>query len=77
MKSVVMSMNNKPVRLGKQENFSFTERVDEWAISHAHILLPLCIIIGVVLFIMLCFAICGISAVESGGMRNFVNGGSL
>ena len=72
-----VSFMNKPVRLAKSENYTLLERLDVWAIRHAHILLPLFIIIGVVLFIMLCFAICGISAVESGGMRNFVNGGSL
>ena len=70
MKSVVMSMNNKPVRLGKQENFSFTERVDEWAISHAHIILPLCIIIALILFVALCYAIIGVSATDSGVQYN-------
>ena len=28
-------------------------------------------------FIGVCFYVCGISAVESGGMRNFVNGGYI
>ena len=33
------------------------------------------IILCLILFIGVCFYICGISAVESGGMRNFINGG--
>ena len=33
--------------------------------------------IALFLFCVICFTICGISAVESGGMRNFINGGYL
>ena len=33
--------------------------------------------IALFLFCAICFTICGISAVESGGMRNFINGGYL
>lgn len=33
------------------------------------------IILCLIGFISVCFYICGISAVESGGMRNFINGG--
>ena len=71
-----------PARLHKKEtqvspvNHIF-DKIEAWALSHAPLLLALFLIMGVVLFIILCFAICGISAVESGGMRNFINGGSL
>ena len=72
----------KPVRLQKKEaqvspvNHIF-DKIESWAYAHAPLLLALFLIMGVVLFIILCFAICGISAVESGGMRNFVNGGQI
>ena len=72
----------KPVRLQKKEaqvspvNHIF-DKIEAWAYAHAPLLLALFLIMGVVLFIILCFAICGISAVESGGMRNFVNGGQI
>lgn len=62
-----------PVRLYKQR--TTTEKIDDFALSHAHIILPLAIIILLALFLGLCFAICGVSAVESGMMRNFLSGG--
>ena len=63
-------MNKTPVRLHKEENFSFMEKIDDWAIRHAHILLPLCIIIFLVLFVLLCYALVGVSATDSGVKYN-------
>ena len=63
-------MSKTPVRLHKEQNFSFMEKVDDWAIRHAHILLPLCIITLLVLFVLLCYALVGLSAVESGVKYN-------
>ena len=57
---------SKPVRLAKQDEYSFSYKMEQWAYRNAHILLPLFIIIALVLFILLCFAICGASATESG-----------
>ena len=63
---------SRPVRLDKQDNghnsFSFNLwcRIEAWAIAHATILIPLFVIIGLFLFIMLCYTLCGVSAVESG-----------
>ena len=45
---------------------SFNDRIEEWAVKYAHILLPIAIVVGILLFVALCFAICGVSAVESG-----------
>ena len=61
-----------PVRLGKKEesNSSLMARIDEWALNHAHILLPISIIIALCLFIALCYAIVGVSATESGSVYN-------
>ena len=60
-----------PVRLGKTEpQSSVMTRIDEWALNHAHILLPISIIIALCLFIALCYAIVGVSATESGSVYN-------
>ena len=61
---------SRPVRLDKQDNnnFSFNlwRRIEAWAIAHATILIPLFVIMGLLLFVMLCYTLCGVSAVESG-----------
>ena len=64
-----------PVRLGKKESNSsvmarIETRIDEWALNHAHILLPISIIIALCLFTALCYAIVGVSATESGSVYN-------
>lgn len=60
-----------PVRLGKKESkSSVMARIDEWALNHAHILLPISIIIALCLFTALCYAIVGVSATESGSVYN-------
>ena len=63
-----------PVRLGKKEesNPDIMTRIDEWALNHAHILLPISIIIALCLFTALCYAIVGVSATESGMLRNYL-----
>ena len=61
-----------PVRLGKQEPKSVMTRIDEWALNHAHILLPISIIIALCLLTALCYAIVGVSATESGMLRNYL-----
>ena len=60
-----------PVRLSKQEpKSSVMTRIDEWALNHAHIILPISIIIALCLFTALCYAIVGVSATESGSVYN-------
>ena len=60
-----------PVRLGKKEpKSSVMARIDDWALNHAHILLPISIIIALCLFTALCYAIVGVSATESGSVYN-------
>ena len=77
-------MSNRPVRLAKQDENKFNRiynllycRIERWVLAH----LTLCITVGIIvmsiLFVLGCFAICGVSATESGAMRNFVNGGTL
>lgn len=60
----------KPARLHKE--VSWMDRIGDWAIAHAPILMPLAIVTLLALFVGLCFAIVGVSAVESGGLRNFL-----
>lgn len=59
---------NTPARLHKKTTTN--EKIDEWALNHAHIILPLAILALLILFAMLCYAIVGVSAVESGVQYN-------
>lgn len=69
----------EPVRLHKQEKTSYVNllnnRVEAWVLSHATLCLFVLMALLLIGFVMVCFAICGASAVESGTMRNFMNGG--
>ena len=63
---------SRPVRLDKQHdnrnNFSFKimDRIEKWVFRYAHIILPLVLILGLLLFIAFCYTICGASATDSG-----------
>ena len=66
---------SRPVRLAKDDghnSFSFKvmDRIEKWAFRYAHIVLPLFIILGLLLFVVLCYWICGVSATESGVQYN-------
>ena len=66
---------NRPVRLAKEDNshsfsFKILGRIEKWAFKYAHIILPLFIILGLLLFVVLCYWICGVSATESGVQYN-------
>ena len=73
-------MSKRPVRLAKQTNNDYPynyllDRVEEWCYNHSTLCLYVLLALLTALFVVLCFAICGVSAVESGAMRNFVNRG--
>lgn len=59
-------MSNRPVRLHKQEDYSFYNllynRVEAWAYAHATLLLAIVIIVSMILFIAIAYAIVGVSA---------------
>ena len=59
-------MSNRPVRLNKQEDYNFynllLKRVEAWAYAHATLLLAIAIIVFMILFIVLAYAIVGVSA---------------
>ena len=46
------------------------EEAEAWILNHAHILLPLCFVILMILFVGLCFALVGASASDSGIQYN-------
>ena len=70
-------MSNTPVRLHKVEenNVSFLELVLEWLIAHPNITFLLLFICLAGLLAILFNVLCGMCTIESGVMRNFLNGG--
>ena len=61
-------MNNRPVRLGKK--MTLQEQVNEWAWRNLHIILPILFIMLIILFVLVCYAIVGVSATDSGVTYN-------
>ena len=61
-----------PVRLNKKTENKVLDRIDAWAIAHANILMPLCLVTLVLLTVGLIYAVTGLCAVESGMLRNFL-----
>ena len=57
---------NKPVRLHKQEDYNFynllLNRVEAWVLSHALLCLSIALIVGIILFVVIAYAIVGVSA---------------
>ena len=77
---MVFHMSKGPVRLAKQETqvspFIYIKQfIEAWVLSHATLCLIIAMGILITLFIIVMFSIVGISATESGAMRNFINGG--
>ena len=64
---------SKPARLHKKQESNvspflnkFMTMVEEWAWNHATLLLFILMALLIAMFVVLMFAICGVSAVESG-----------
>lgn len=79
-------MTKGPVRLHKQvtndddDFYSFINsmnKVEGFILSHATLFLIIIVALLIASFVVLMFAICGVSAVESGAMRNFANRGMI
>lgn len=71
-------MSKQPVRLGKQENkchlrYHFFSKVEEWFYNHSTLCLFILLAVLTALFVMLCWAICGVSATDSGLQYNQFN----
>ena len=69
---LVGTPKNKKVRLAKQEtnDSPFLNKLDDWACRNAHIIFPICLIVLMVLFVFLCYAVIGVSATDSGLQYN-------
>ena len=68
---------SKPVRLHKQPEDKVSPflnkiemKIEDWVWKHAHILLPIFIIILMFLFVAICYVIIGVSATDSGVQYN-------
>ncbi|WP_406532476.1 hypothetical protein [Methanobrevibacter sp.] len=57
-----------PVRLYPKKTIG--EKIDDFALTYAHIIMPVALILLMVLFVCLCYAIVGVSATESGVQYN-------
>lgn len=55
--------------------YNLGEKLEAFILFHASFFFILTLLAGAVLFVCLCYAIVGVSAVESGAMRNFLAGG--
>jgi len=62
---------NQPVRLAKVEDDTPLINLNSWVLLHPAVII-IAVFIMVVLLSALVFAVSGGSAVESGGMRNFL-----
>lgn len=66
------------VRLAKQPTKEDDiKKVSNWYLLNSDYFALAAILIFLGIFIIVCFKFCGISAVESGTMRNFINGGVI
>ncbi len=63
----------QPVRLEKKQD-SLIDEIEVWVLTYSSFILLGCFILLLILFIVTCFFIVGISAVESGYLRNFIGG---
>ena len=69
---LVGTPKNNKARLGKKEDdiSPFLNKLDDWAMRYAHIILPILLITLMILFVLLCYAIIGVSATDSGLQYN-------
>lgn len=61
-------MSNRPVRLGKK--MTLQDKINDWAWKNMHIILPILFIMLIILFVLVCYAIVGVSATDSGVTYN-------
>ena len=75
---LVGTPNNNKVRLDKKPTKqNYTLRINCWIQRNFYIICVLAIVFLLIVFVFVCFALVGVSAVESGAMRNFINGGVI
>ena len=66
---------SRPVRLAKIETndssfYNLCEKLEAFILSHASFFFIVALIVLMALFIALCYAVCGVSATESGAVYN-------
>ena len=61
---------SKPVRLAKQDNYTISDRIDAWCSRHFIFCLTVALIVFAIVFVLLCYAVIGVSATESGLQYN-------
>ena len=66
---------NDPVRLSKVNKVSYREKMEDWVLNHAHIILPLAIILLILLIVALVATFvatsgANVTMVESGNWYN-------
>lgn len=59
-------------RATPNEKIYLKKEIEAYLIKYAHILIPILFVIMLTLFVMLCFALVGVSAVESGTTYNHI-----
>lgn len=65
------SLHKKPTREDHSKHFKC------WIQMNSDIIALAAILILLIIFIVVCFKIVGVSATESGMLRNFINGGGI
>ena len=66
----LLGFNTTKPRADLHKKVGMMDRIEEFLLSHATFFLILSIIILLILFVTLMFAICGVSATESGNLYN-------
>ena len=74
---VETSLTPKKPKHDLRKKKSITERLNDTCEKYFPLLCGIAIILCLFVFVWVCFTIVGISAVESGVMRNFMNGGQI
>lgn len=72
-KSTILNRKMTP----KEKRGYYKVRLNLWIERNFGLIALAAVLFLLITFVVMCFWSVGISAVESGGMRNFVNGGSL
>ena len=60
---------NGPVRLQKVEEHEVS-RVEAWLLAHANIIVPILLVLMMIMFVVVAYALVGVSATESGVQYN-------
>lgn len=76
---ISLGFGKKTPSLRKEDNLPIMSyikiKATAWIFSHPTLCLAIAITIISILFVIVMYSMVGICAVESGGMRNFINGG--